>query len=370
MTGSRTLLLAAGGTAGHVFPALALAQAATAEGFDAVLLGARGGMEERLASEAHVPFEGVAAGKWDRQRPDPRQAIAALRGLGGAVALARRLSPEAVVGFGGFASFPGCVAAALTRTPLVLHEGNAFPGRVTRLFAGRARAVALAWPEAAARLPRARRTEPVGYPVRERRVPRARARAELGLPDEGLLTLVMGGSQGSLALNASVPAAFRRLPPERRGSVLHASGARWEADVREATSGLPGYHVTGFVDATLAWSAADLAITRAGVGTLSDAAFHGVPLVMVPLPTAADDHQRHNARAVAEAGAGRTVEQGDEDALVHAWDAYLGEAPRNEASRRSASRTPAGAAERLLALVTEVAGRSESARFEPREGMR
>ncbi len=349
------LLLAAGGTGGHVFPALALAAEAAAAGHHVTLVGGEGGMEARLAGEAGVPFVGVPAGKWDRQRPDPRQAWRALRGLGAAVATVRRLAPEVVVGFGGFAAFPGCVAARVTRTPLVLHEGNAFPGRVTRWFAGRAAAVALAFPEAEPRLPGARRVATVGFPVRERRLARAEARARLELPAEGVVTLVMGGSQGSRALNEAAPYAYRALPAGRRGAVLHATGPRWLEEVRAAAAELPDYHCRGFVDATAAWSAADLAIVRAGVGTLSEAAYHGVPLVMSPLPTSADDHQRHNARAVARGGGGHVVEQHDRPALVRAWSDLLDEDARADAAARIAERSPAGAARRLLQLTIEAA---------------
>jgi UDP-N-acetylglucosamine--N-acetylmuramyl-(pentapeptide) pyrophosphoryl-undecaprenol N-acetylglucosamine transferase len=350
------LLLAAGGTGGHVFPALALAEVAREAGHDAALLGGADGLEARLAAEADVAFVGVATGKWDRQRPDPRQAWRAVRGLGAAASAVRRMRPDVVVGFGGFASFPGCVAAVLTRTPLLLHEGNAFPGRVVRWFAGRAAAVALAFPEAAARLPRARRTETVGYPVRERRLRRGEARRRLGLPAEGPVTLVMGGSQGARALNEAAPTVFRTLPPERRGTVLHATGPRWLEEVRAATADLPGYRCEGFVDAVAAWSAVDLAWVRAGVGTLSEAAYHGVPLIMSPLPTSADDHQRHNARAVDAAGAGRAVEQDDLAGLARAWTELLDADAREAASTRIAARSPAGAAARLLALAEEVAG--------------
>ncbi len=349
------LLLAAGGTGGHVFPALALAAEAALGGHQTLLIGSRGGMEERLAAEASVPFVGVPAGKWDRQQPDPRQAWHALRGLGAALAATRRYAPDVTVAFGGFASFPGCVASVLTGTPLVLHEGNAYPGRVTRWFAGRADAVALALPEAASRLPGARHVQTVGFPVRETRIDRLEARRRLGVPSQGLLTLAMGGSQGSTALNEAVPAAYRKLPEHRRGAVLHATGPRWLEVVEDATRDLPSYRATGFVDATLAWSAADLALVRAGVGTLSEAAYHAVPLVMLPLPTAADDHQRHNARAVAAAGGGRAVEQDDLAAITDAWRSFLDADTRALASTKMAVRSPEGAAARLLSVAQAAA---------------
>jgi UDP-N-acetylglucosamine--N-acetylmuramyl-(pentapeptide) pyrophosphoryl-undecaprenol N-acetylglucosamine transferase len=353
------LLLAAGGTGGHVFPALALARVAREAGDTATLLGGAGGMERSLAEADGVPFVGVATGKWDRQRPDPRQAWRAARGLGAAIATARRLRPDVIVGFGGFASFPGCVAAVVTGTPLLLHEGNAHPGRVTRWFAARAAAVALAMPEAEGRLPRARRTETVGFPVRERRLARGEARARLDLPEASTVTLVMGGSQGSLALNRLLPGLYRELPEATRGTVLHASGERWEDELRDATRDLPDYRTTGFVDATLAWSAADLAIVRSGVSTLSEAAFHGVPVITVPLPTSADDHQRVNAHAVAGAGGGFAVEQDDPAGLADAWRALLDPDRRRDAAAAIAARSPAGAAERLLSLARDLAGEAE-----------
>lgn len=348
------LLLAAGGSGGHVYPALAVADEARRRGHEVALLGGRDGPEGDLAAEAGVPFLGVTTGKWDRARPDPRQAWRAARGLGGALRRVRAWRPDVVAAFGGFASFPGCAAARLLRRPLVLHEGNALPGRVTRLFARSARLVAAAQPELARHLPRAT-VEPLGFPVREMRLDRAEARRRLDLPSNAPVTLVLGGSQGSRALNALVPEAFRALPDAPRPLVLHASGRRWEAELREATRFETNYRVTGYLDATLAWSAADLAITRAGVGTLSEAAFHGVPLIMVPLPSAAEDHQRHNARALVEAGAGRLVEEGDAAGLGEAWAALLQDHVRADASRAIGSRSPAGASARLLARIETLA---------------
>ncbi|MFA5551220.1 MAG: undecaprenyldiphospho-muramoylpentapeptide beta-N-acetylglucosaminyltransferase [Trueperaceae bacterium] len=348
------MLFATGGSGGHIYPALAVAQEASQAGLEVGFIGQLGGMEERLVPGAGFAFKGVAAGKWDRSRPDPRQAFSALAGLWDAVRHVRRTRPALVVGFGGFASFPGCVAAVLTRTPLVLQEGNAFPSRVNRWFAPRARLVISTHAEALKHL-RAKRTEVIGFPVREQRVDRLQARAALGLPADAVVTLVMGGSQGSLTLNEVVPQAFERLPANERQVVLHASGPRWEADLRQRTAAMTGYHVQPYVDAVTAWSAADLAITRSGVGTLSEAAFHGVPLVMVPLPSAAEDHQRFNALAVQEAGAGLMVEEKELEAapgrLAEAWSAALEPGWRRGASAAARERSPAGAAARILSAL-------------------
>jgi len=348
------VLLAAGGTGGHIFPALALAEEVRNAGGEACLLGAAGGMEERLAAEAQVPFIGVPAGKWDRQRPDPRQALRALSGLVAAIRATRAFAPHVIVGFGGFASFPGCVAARWTGTPLVLHEGNVQPGRVTRWFARSAALVATAFPETEARLPQAKHVTTVGFPVREAKPDRQAARAGFGLPQDAVVTMVMGGSQGSLALNTVTPQAYRALPTQERGFVLHASGRRWADEVTVATADLANYHVHGFLDAPAAWAAADLAITRGGISTLSEAALHGVPVIAIPLPTSADDHQRANARAIAESGGGFAVEQDDLEDLTQAWRTLLTPDARSQAAVAISARSPEGAARRLFDLVQQV----------------
>ncbi len=350
------LVLATGGTGGHVYPALAVAREALADGLSVVAIGAAGGIEERLSSEAGVGFVGVSAGKWHRGRPDPAQAVRAAAGVFQAVRALKRLRPRVVVGFGGFASFPGAAAALRLGVPLALHEGNAYPSVVNRWLARRAQLVVSAQEEALAHLAGVRRSLVVPFPVREARYERAAARAALGLPEDAVVTLVMGGSQGSATLNREVPSAFRRLVSEAAGDaghhVVHAAGLGREAEVD--ASGLPTYSVRGYVDSAQAWSAADLAITRSGVGTLSEAAFHGVPLVMVPLPGSAEDHQLHNARAVMAAGAGLVVEEKDVSGLGGAWRSLLEPEARRAAAEAALSRTPAGAARRILCAVMEL----------------
>lgn len=354
MTAGLSMLFATGGTGGHIYPALAVAHAAKRAGHHVTFMGQQGGMEQRLVPEAGYQFVGVAAGKWNRGRPDPRQALRALAGLWSAVRHVRSARPDLVVGFGGFASFPGCVAAVLTRTPLVLQEGNAFPSRVNRWFAPRAGLVVSALPEALQHL-NARNSEVIPFPVREERMARSQARRALGLPEDAVVTLVMGGSQGSLKLNQVVPDAYEQLEQAARPTVIHSAGERWAADLQVRTSSLSGYHVHPYVDATAAWSAADLAITRSGISTISEAAFHGVPLVMVPLPSSAEDHQLHNAKAVEAAGAGKVVQERDlahdSTRLADVWLAALQPAWRQSAGAAARERSPEGAAERILSAL-------------------
>jgi len=343
------IVFATGGTGGHVYPALATALELRARGREVLFLGQADGMEARLVPAEGFPFRGVRAGKWHRGRPNPREAYRAFLGLKDAVRFLREERPALVMGFGGFASFPGLAAARLLGLPYALHEQNVYPGKVTRWFASGARAVAAAHEEVAAHL--SVTPHYVGMPIRERRVPKGEARRRLGLPEEGPLTLVMGGSQGSLALNEAVPSAFLALPEDLRGVVLHSSGARHVGTVRRRTQGLPNYRVDAYVDAVLAWSAADLGVTRAGTSTLAEAAFHGVPLLMVPLPSAAENHQLHNAQAVALAGAGQVVQERQLASLADAWRALLEPDARARAALAARKRSPQGAAARLADLI-------------------
>ena len=345
-----TLVFCTGGTGGHIYPAVAVAEAVSKEGYGITFIGQQDGMEASLVPKAGFAFVGVPAGKWDRGNPDPRQAIKALQGLSQAVQLMNRVRPDLVIGFGGFASFPGLAAAKLLNRPIMLHEGNAFPGKVTRWFARSAKCVVLSQPAAQSHLSIRGRVETIPLPIREKRMSKQEARRRLGIADNALVTLVMGGSQGSLALNNAVPDAYEQLN-RSDVTVLHSSGERWETQLRERTAGFKNYHVHGFLDATTAWSAADVAITRSGISTLSEAAFHGVPLLMVPLPSAAENHQYHNAVAVASAGAGTVVEESNIQDLATSWQLYLQTDTRAQAAQAALALSPAGSANQFANII-------------------
>ncbi|MDQ3398188.1 MAG: undecaprenyldiphospho-muramoylpentapeptide beta-N-acetylglucosaminyltransferase [Deinococcota bacterium] len=349
------VLFATGGSGGHIYPALAVATELQARGVEVAFIGQEGGMETSIVPQAGFSFYGVRAGKWDRFKPDPRQAWQALLGLLDAKRTVQRLEPGLVVGFGGFASFPGLVAALRLGVPIVMHEQNAFPGRVTRWLSSRAHLIATAQPEVSQRLPKAKGTVQVGLPVREVRVGKEEARRRLGLPQDGKLVFVMGGSQGSVFLNRELPKAYRALGGHGSTlTVLHSSGRRWQEELQNEVAGLDGYRVQGFVEAPLAWAAADLAITRAGATTLAEAAFYGVPLLMVPLPSAADDHQSYNARAVEAAGAGIVVPESQIETLAPTWRALLDDRVLVTASQAALGRSPQGAAAHMAKLLTDV----------------
>ena len=356
------VLLAAGGTAGHVFPAIAVSQQLELLGATCALIGSTGGMEEGLAAEANLEFFGVRSGKLDRSRPDPRAAWNALAGFADAVAVTRQFKPDLTVGFGGFASFPGVAAAWLTRTALVLHEANAYPGLVTRTFKGAARAIGLADAAGKAYLPSEKCTI-VGMPVREGRLEPSAARRQLGLEPDVTTVLVMGGSQGSVALNRLLPELLIQTLGGKGVQVLHQTGRGRLGEVQPRVAHLPWYHCAEFVDGTAAWSAASCAITRAGMSTIADAAFHGVPLLLIPLPSSSEDHQVSNAKSVEAKGAGRFFKQIDvETGLNEGFTRGMLDCLQPDvlgAMRAAALQSsPAGAAKRLASLII-TAGRTK-----------
>ncbi len=306
------ILVMAGGTGGHVYPALAVARALIAESQSVVWLGTRRGLEARVVPEAGIDIE------WIRVRGLRRKGVLALVAapfellwaIGQALAVMLRRRPAAVLGMGGFASGPGGVAAWLTRRPLIIHEQNAAAGLTNRLLARLARVVLQAFPGSFNSRVDA---ITVGNPVREdiAAVPLPGARYP---GREGpLRLLVLGGSQGALALNRTVPAALALLPAEFRPVVRHQCGARTIDEARSA------YAAAG-IDATLdefiddmaaAYAWADLVVCRAGALTVAELCAVGLPALFVPYPSAVDDHQTANARPMADAGAAEIIQERD-----------------------------------------------------------
>jgi len=320
------VVLSGGGTGGHLYPALAIADALRAVRPDVriVFVGARRGLEARLLperGEEHLllPVEGI-----DRARP--LSAVRALLGLavgfGRVVGAFGSLRPEVVVVTGGYAGAAAGIAAGLMGIPLVLQEQNSFPGAVTKLLTRFALRVHVAYPEAIDRLPAAAaRCVVSGNPVRARSsMSRSAARHAFGVPDEVMLTFVTGGSQGSLALNRGVTAWVQGV--ERgdltRPELLHvlwATGRRHFATVETALreAGQPDWvHALEYVeDMPAALAASDFALSRAGAMTIAEFLNAGLPSILVPLPTAAEDHQTHNARALETAGAARVLPEAE-----------------------------------------------------------
>ncbi|WP_091508743.1 undecaprenyldiphospho-muramoylpentapeptide beta-N-acetylglucosaminyltransferase [Microbulbifer yueqingensis] len=289
----------AGGTGGHVFPALAVARALMDRGASVEWLGTARGIESQLIPEAGIPLHKIEI---EGVRGKGRLALlkAPLR-VSGAVmqarAIIKQVQPDAVLGFGGFASGPGGVAAKLCRVPLVIHEQNAVAGTTNRLLARIANRVLEAFRSG---LPRA---EQVGNPVRDEIVALP-APEERIARERPLRLLVLGGSLGAVAINELVPQAILLLAPEERPSILHQAGERHLDLAREAYrhAGVEAEVVPFIADMAAAYGNADLVVCRAGALTVSEVAAAGVGALMVPFPFAIDDHQTKNGEWLQHAG--------------------------------------------------------------------
>ncbi|HET6654822.1 MAG TPA: undecaprenyldiphospho-muramoylpentapeptide beta-N-acetylglucosaminyltransferase [Gammaproteobacteria bacterium] len=298
------VLIMAGGTGGHVFPALAAAEELRREGCEIAWMGTRRGLEARLVPAAGIPIHWIGVGGlrgkgWRTRLGAP---LALGRALSGALAIVRKLRPAVALGMGGFASGPGGLAAWLTRRPLVIHEQNAVPGLTNRVLARFATTVLEGFPGS---FPPGRGARCVGNPVRADVIalppPAERFAGRTGRAR----LLVFGGSQGAAILNATLPEALAALPPESRPEVWHQAGER-HLDIARVAYAEAGVEVRleAFVDdvaAAYAW--ADLAVCRAGALTVAELAAAGLGAVLVPFAAAVDDHQTRNAAHLADRGA-------------------------------------------------------------------
>jgi UDP-N-acetylglucosamine--N-acetylmuramyl-(pentapeptide) pyrophosphoryl-undecaprenol N-acetylglucosamine transferase len=309
--------IAAGGTGGHVFPALAVAEALRERGVEVHFLGTASGLEARAVPAAGFPLttldvSGVRRAGWRRRLGLP---LALGRSVAAAWRALRTIRPAVVLGMGGYASAPAGLAARLRGARLVVHEQNAVPGLTNRLLAPLARRVLAGFPEAARRL--GRRAEAVGIPVRRSLLGLPGPRERLGGRSGPLRVLVFGGSQGARFLNETVPAGLLRAAQSGvELEVRHQSGGPMRDQVAAAYAEAPfAAGVESFIDDMAeAYTWCDLAFCRAGAGTVAELAAVGVPAVLVPYPYAVDDHQRRNAQALADRDAAVLVDQGDTNA--------------------------------------------------------
>ncbi len=311
-TGGAPVLIMAGGTGGHVFPALAVAKVLRERGVAVVWLGVPASMESRVVPANGFPIEWVRV-KGIRGKGVGAWAMAPLRIVNAvlqAIAVLRRVRPRAVLGAGGYVSGPGGIAAWLLRIPLLIHEQNAIPGLTNRCLARLATRVLQGFPGSFDKRVGARfvgnpvRADIAGIPEPAVRFAGRSGRARL---------LVFGGSQGAQRLNAVLPQALSRLDPARRPMVRHQAGERGidaaRAAYREARIEA---EVTPFIDdmaAAYAW--ADVAVCRAGAMTIAELQAAGLGAVLVPLSTATDDHQTKNAETMVHIGAAQVLQERD-----------------------------------------------------------
>jgi UDP-N-acetylglucosamine--N-acetylmuramyl-(pentapeptide) pyrophosphoryl-undecaprenol N-acetylglucosamine transferase len=302
------VMIMAGGTGGHVYPALAVARALLADGHEVVWLGTRSGIEARVVPDAGIAIEWLAISGL-RGKGIVALLLAPLRllrALMQALAALRRVQPTVVLGMGGFVSGPGGIAAWLTRRPLVIHEQNGLAGTTNRILARIATRVLEAFPGS---FGQRHASETVGNPVREDILAVDRVTDDPDTPRAPLHLLVLGGSQGALALNRSVPDAVAPLVALGRMEVRHQTGQdKVEATERAyADTGLSAdlraARMPYIEDMAEAYAWADLVVCRAGALTVAELAAVGLGAVLVPFPYAIDDHQTANARYLADAGA-------------------------------------------------------------------
>jgi len=306
------VLITGGGTGGHVFPGLAAAAALSAQGARVHWLGTRAGMEARLVPAAGIAIDflrvsGVRGKSRWQQLLAPALVLLALMQ---AMQLLLRLRPDCVLGTGGFVAGPGALAAWLLRVPVVLHEQNAIAGTTNRLLARVASHILLGLPGPFAANPRARF---VGNPVRAAIAQIAAPAQRLPGRTDALRVLVVGGSQGARILNLVLPPALARIASSVAPQVWHQCGPRELEQCRELyrLHGVQARTEAFIEDMVSAYAWADVVVCRAGALTVSELAAAGVASILVPLPTAIDDHQSANARWLAASGAAVSVAQSD-----------------------------------------------------------
>ena len=325
------VLLAGGGTGGHLFPAVALGQLLLKEvaGAQVLFIGTKRGIEYRLLPQLQLPLElvdmvGVVGRGW---RGKLELIPKLTRSLIQAQGILRRFKPDLVVGFGGYASVPVLLAAKILHVPYLIHEQNAIPGVSNKLLAKGAARICVSYPDTLTCFPRSK-TRLTGNPLRQgfEQMPE-----ELPVPGQ---VLVFGGSRGARAINEALVACLPELlrwpqPPQ----ILHQTGEDDFAMVQAAyaEAGYPAANVVPFIDDMAeAYAHSALVICRAGATTLAELTVCGRPAILIPFPHATGDHQNANARALEQAGAAVVLQQRDLTALRLATELRILLADRDE----------------------------------------
>lgn len=317
---SKRVVLTGGGTAGHIYPALALAERLKADGCEVWFAGTPNGIESRIVPDAGIPFAGFESSGFNRRHPTtlPKGVARIMKSTRKAKEWFREIKPDAVVAFGGYVSIPVARAAEQTGVPVVVHEQNSVMGMANKYISKKAKAVCLTYEEASKYVPEGVRCVVTGNPVRGAvtRTTRQEGQAYLGIPEDATLLVVFGGSKGARHINEAVAAMKDDLLAIDGLHVVHITGEA-EFDATRELLALSAdeekrYHVMGYQDhmaETLA--AADAVVSRAGATSLAEISARAIPAILVPYPYATNDHQRTNARAYAEAGAALLVDDSD-----------------------------------------------------------
>lgn len=374
---TRTVLIAGGGTAGHVFPAVAVAQVLAERGFEPLFIGTSDRLEGRLVPEAGFRLEEIDMVPLPRSVSPQllRLPLALRRSIHRVHEIIEANDVVAAATFGGYVSFPLAWAARRRSIGLVVHEQNSIPGLANSIAARWADHVAVTFPGSADRFPQPERTVVTGDPVRSEILEldldarREEARRRFGLDPGRLTLLAFGGSQGARSINEAIVASYRRWRDPGAMQILHVAGrklhreaaAAWEA-ARSADGG-PRVRCLDFIDSMGdAYAAADVVLCRAGATSIAEMTALGVPSVLVPYPHATKEHQRHNALALRQAGAAEMILDDALDAhtLVDAVEPLLTDGERRATyveAARAFGRPEA--AENVADVITGMIERSE-----------
>lgn len=312
MIDMKPVLIMAGGTGGHVFPALAVASELRDRGVPVVWLGTKSGLEAKVVPDAGFPIQWINIGGLRRKGKLAYllAPIGLMRACIQAFLIIRKIKPCAVLGMGGFVSGPGGLMAWLVRKPLLIHEQNAVAGLTNKILAKIARHVFVAFPETFGK-----KEIQVGNPVRSDIVDLKAPEDRLTKKTGALKILVIGGSLGAVRLNEIVPEAISKISVDDRPEIIHQTGMK---NIDQAVACYEQYQVEANVEAFIddmaeVYSWADLVICRAGAMTVFELAAVGVASVLVPYPYAVDDHQTANGQYLVDAGAAILVQQKEMD---------------------------------------------------------
>jgi len=311
------ILMAGGGTGGHLFPALAIAEELRRQepGVEILFIGSAHGLERKAVAREGYRFSPVHLRGWNRRLgwETVRFPLVLLRGLIESYRTVRRFRPHAVVGTGGYVSGPALLWAAVMGLPTLIQEQNSLPGATTRILSNRVDEVHISFARSRRYFRRRDHLRLSGNPLRRAlgRVDRDRACRAFSFDPDRPVVLITGGSQGAHSINLAVARDFGRLI-ERRAQVLWQTGSRDLEEMRRRCGEGDGHTVIAdFIeDMSLAYAAADVIVCRAGATTVAEVAACGLPAVFVPFPFATADHQRYNALAMVNAGAAEMVLNG------------------------------------------------------------
>ena len=303
------VMILAGGTGGHIFPGLAVANELLARGVPVIWLGSDGGMETRLVPQHRIAIETIAVrglrGKGLMGMLSAPFVI--VRSVFQAVGKVNKHKPRAVLSFGGFAAGPAGIAAWFTRTPLIVHEANRAPGFTNRVLAKVADHVLCGFPDSFSNVPNA----VVGNPVRPEIAALPAPEQRLANRSGSIRLLVLGGSQGARAINSTVPKVVGSLQAFIKFEIRHQCGEKLLDDAKQsyAASGVSATIEAFIQDMASAYGWADIVIGRAGALTIAELCAAGVGSILIPFPGAVDDHQARNAQYLKECGAGDWLRQ-------------------------------------------------------------